>query len=109
MYGVELPTSVDPRRLSFDHLGEEEEARDVVNEKLARRISVSTNLSKNGDKDTDKEGSRPDVSRMSERWRRSDIKDAIRVMRGSEPRSPRATSLAPGASAHDAPAETAPI
>ncbi|KAI0707530.1 hypothetical protein C8T65DRAFT_650817 [Cerioporus squamosus] len=154
----EPPTSVDPRRRSFDHPGEDDEAKDVVREmaklgssssvlesaiaedgketvaeevkavvaeegskaedwtaveaepdergkekkadawgKIARRISVSMKLSKNADKDRD---SRPS-SRASERGRRPEIKDAIRVMRGGEPRSPRATSLAPGVSAHD--------
>ncbi|RDX46100.1 cysteine proteinase [Lentinus brumalis] len=157
----EAPTSVDPRRRSFDHPGEDDEAKDVVREmsrvgtspsglesaivedeetvveeaaeevkadiaenaskadgwtaveaepdekgkekkgdawgKIARRISVSMKLSKTADRDRD---SRPS-SRASDRGRRPDIKDAIRVMRGGEPRSPRATSLARGATVQD--------
>ncbi|KAH9887258.1 hypothetical protein C8Q73DRAFT_713365 [Cubamyces lactineus] len=81
----------------------EKEKRDDAWGKIARRISVSMKLGSSG-KDRDKEkdrDSRPS-SRQSERGRRPEIKDAIRAMRGGEPRSPRTGSLAPGASAHDA-------
>ncbi|TBU29366.1 cysteine proteinase [Dichomitus squalens] len=75
--------------------------------KIARRISVSMKLGgreKDREKDKDKD-SRPS-SRASERGRKPDIKDAFRVKR-SETRSPRMTSLAPGASAHEPAPEAA--
>ncbi|RPD56915.1 cysteine proteinase [Lentinus tigrinus ALCF2SS1-7] len=159
----EPPTSVDPRRRSFDHPGEDDEAKDVVKDmaklgaspsgrasaiaeeddedavveevkadvaeeeskaedwtavevepdekgkdkkgdawgKIARRISVSMKLSKAADRERD---SRPS-SRASERGRKPEIKDAFRAMRGGEPRSPRSTSVAPGASARDPPSD----
>ncbi|KAI9062188.1 cysteine proteinase [Trametes sanguinea] len=182
----EVPTHEDPRRRSFDHAGEGDEARDVVKEmvgagvqscslgsaideqdeeddgeeithaeaaeaaeqskadaegvddgsapdavadekskekekkekddawgKIARRISVSMKLGggrDKGEKDKDREqrDSRPS-SRQGERGRRTDIKDAFRAMRGGEPRSPRAGSLAPGASAHETGSEAGDV
>ncbi|KAI0371338.1 cysteine proteinase [Pilatotrama ljubarskyi] len=80
------------------------ERKDDAWGKIARRISVSMKLGGARDKDREKDkdkDSRPS-SRQSERGRKPDIKDAIRVMRGGEPRSPRTGSLAPGATVHEA-------
>ncbi|KAI0360395.1 cysteine proteinase [Trametes cingulata] len=81
----------------------EKEKKDDAWGKIARRISVSMKLGgardKDREKDKDKE-SRPS-SRQSERGRKPEIKDAIRVMRGGEPRSPRGGSVAPGATVHE--------
>ncbi|KAI0674599.1 hypothetical protein C8Q78DRAFT_605655 [Trametes maxima] len=87
----------------LDEKVKEKEKKDDPWGKIARRISVSMKLGgtreKDREKDKDKD-SRPS-SRQSERGRKSDIKDAIRVMRGGEPRSPRTGSLAPGATVHE--------
>ncbi|KAI0654929.1 hypothetical protein C8Q70DRAFT_925024 [Cubamyces menziesii] len=95
-------TSAEEKERTEEKVREKEKKDDTWG-KIARRISVSMKLGSSGkdrDKEKDRE-SRPS-SRQSERGRRPEIKDAIRAMRGGEPRSPRAGSLAPGASAHDA-------
>lgn len=97
----------EPSGVAVDEKGREKGVKDKEKDKgdpwgkIARRISVSMKLNK--EKDREKE-SRPS-SRTSERGRKSDIKDAIRVVRGSEPRSPRTRSLAPGASVHETPSD----
>ncbi|KAI0634780.1 hypothetical protein C8Q77DRAFT_1156171 [Trametes polyzona] len=91
--------------------GAEEKVKDNKKDdawgKIARRISVSMKLGGGRDKDKEKEkdrerdrDSRPS-SRQSERGRKSEKKDALRAMRGGEPRSPRTGSLAPGATVHE--------
>ncbi|OSD02684.1 cysteine proteinase [Trametes coccinea BRFM310] len=90
----------------------EKKEKDDAWGKIARRISVSMKLGggrdKEKDKDREQRDSRPS-SRQGERGRRTDIKDAFRAMRGGEPRSPRAGSLAPGASAHETGSEAGDV
>ncbi|CDO71178.1 hypothetical protein BN946_scf184845.g48 [Trametes cinnabarina] len=90
----------------------EKKERDDAWGKIARRISVSMKLSgareKDKDKDREQRDSRPS-SRQGERGRRTDIKDAFRVMRSGEPRAPRPGSVVPGASVHETGSEAGDV